>query len=523
MANVVEFILKGDDLSKQAFQSATASAQRLNAATKEVSGQLRATGQIFSQTGNIASQFGLVSMAQVINSAESAIVTFRQLQTEASSSKLAIAALAAAAVSLGASLGNFIGDQVYGPQEKRRAELIKALEFHANANIEILKLEQNRAGAQEEIRFRIAQQVSTLKESKTLTAEVRDGAINALTKLGELQLAANLRQNLEEAKAIGTAITARFNALKSGESAVLAQTTQFFDELAKRAERLVGTEEERLSLLKRINAAREEEKETLAKMGVLAAAERDKALRDGLSSTVLFTEGAAAAGLSFLESQRGLATTYLQIWSESLLNVRAAFVNFSSTVIATFSQGIGNAVASIATGAQTASQAFKQLGAQMLGMLVSFAVRMAVNTLLALAFQASISKATVATALSIASAWAPAAAFASLATLGSNATAAAAAMVGTVALGTTLANVGLAGVAHGGLDRVPREGTYLLSGGERVVQPSANRDLESFLAEQNSGRRSTQVVVMIGERTLLDIVAEASRDGRLEIDARSVT
>ncbi len=41
--------------------------------------------------------------------------------------------------------------------------------------------------------------------------------------------------------------------------------------------------------------------------------------------------------------------------------------------------------------------------------------------------------------------------------------------------------------AHTGLDFVPREQTYLLSKGERVVQPQANRDLTEFLQSENRG------------------------------------
>lgn len=42
-------------------------------------------------------------------------------------------------------------------------------------------------------------------------------------------------------------------------------------------------------------------------------------------------------------------------------------------------------------------------------------------------------------------------------------------------------------VAHGGLDYVPKETTYLLDEGERVVSPAQNRDLTNFL---NSGKSS---------------------------------
>lgn len=52
-----------------------------------------------------------------------------------------------------------------------------------------------------------------------------------------------------------------------------------------------------------------------------------------------------------------------------------------------------------------------------------------------------------------------------------------------VATGTTAANVaGIRGVAHSGIDNVPREGTWLLDKGERVVDSRTNMDLKNFLS-----------------------------------------
>ena len=41
----------------------------------------------------------------------------------------------------------------------------------------------------------------------------------------------------------------------------------------------------------------------------------------------------------------------------------------------------------------------------------------------------------------------------------------------------------VSGVAHGGLDYVPKESTYLLDKGERVLSPNQNKDLNKFMAE----------------------------------------
>lgn len=58
---------------------------------------------------------------------------------------------------------------------------------------------------------------------------------------------------------------------------------------------------------------------------------------------------------------------------------------------------------------------------------------------------------------------------------------------GAAVTGTT-AGAAIAGVAHGGIDNVPAESTYLLNKGERVLSPRQNRDLTDFMdRSQNNG------------------------------------
>ena len=45
-------------------------------------------------------------------------------------------------------------------------------------------------------------------------------------------------------------------------------------------------------------------------------------------------------------------------------------------------------------------------------------------------------------------------------------------------------------VAHGGLERVPEDATYLLKQGERVLSPNQNKDLSRFLNQEPSGSAS---------------------------------
>ncbi|WP_086932195.1 hypothetical protein [Agarilytica rhodophyticola] len=76
--------------------------------------------------------------------------------------------------------------------------------------------------------------------------------------------------------------------------------------------------------------------------------------------------------------------------------------------------------------------------------------------------------------------------------------------LGAAAAGSVIALGGayaadVAGIAHGGLDNVPKESTYLLDKGERVLSPRQNQDLTSFLDDNNAGRQQGDVTVIVNE------------------------
>lgn len=50
-----------------------------------------------------------------------------------------------------------------------------------------------------------------------------------------------------------------------------------------------------------------------------------------------------------------------------------------------------------------------------------------------------------------------------------------------------LKGINIAGIAHGGLGYVPKESTYLLDKGERVLSPGQNKDLTNFMAGGGNG------------------------------------
>jgi len=52
-------------------------------------------------------------------------------------------------------------------------------------------------------------------------------------------------------------------------------------------------------------------------------------------------------------------------------------------------------------------------------------------------------------------------------------------------------------MAHSGIDRIPREGTWLLEEGERVVDARTNADLKNFLEKSNKSGGSITVNVPV--------------------------
>lgn len=77
------------------------------------------------------------------------------------------------------------------------------------------------------------------------------------------------------------------------------------------------------------------------------------------------------------------------------------------------------------------------------------------------------------------------------------------------------------GQAHAGLTNVPREGTYLLQAGERVIPPAQNQDLSKFLTDANGsggGGRSIEVGEM--HFHLFENVSNAS--ALLNMDNRTI-
>lgn len=85
--------------------------------------------------------------------------------------------------------------------------------------------------------------------------------------------------------------------------------------------------------------------------------------------------------------------------------------------------------------------------------------------------------------------------------------------------GTTM---NLSGQAHSGIDNIPREGTWLLDKGERVVDSRTNQDLKKFLANQqkgtsNQGKPDIKVNIINNGEQVKAKADVKERDGQIEV------
>ncbi|MDC5154342.1 transglycosylase SLT domain-containing protein [Acinetobacter baumannii] len=87
-----------------------------------------------------------------------------------------------------------------------------------------------------------------------------------------------------------------------------------------------------------------------------------------------------------------------------------------------------------------------------------------------------------------------------------------------VAQAAQIKSVNLTGMAHNGIDNVPAEGTWLLDGGERVLNPNQNKDLTNYLSNQKD--RGPQVVVYNNSKASVD--TQVGDDGKVYVTIEDV-
>ena len=73
----------------------------------------------------------------------------------------------------------------------------------------------------------------------------------------------------------------------------------------------------------------------------------------------------------------------------------------------------------------------------------------------------------------------------------------------------------VAGIAHGGLDNVPAEATYLLQKDERVLSPKQNKDLVKFMANSQNNKTGG---ITINNNSKAEVSAIQNPDGTVTVD-----
>lgn len=92
----------------------------------------------------------------------------------------------------------------------------------------------------------------------------------------------------------------------------------------------------------------------------------------------------------------------------------------------------------------------------------------------------------------------------------------------TASIISTIQSVSLSGMAHSGIDNIPKEGTWLLDRGERVVDSRTNQDLKTFLSNQGknstqSGKQSVNVQIINNGSPAQAKVTSEEKDGQMQI------
>lgn len=198
---------------------------------------------------------------------------------------------------------------------------------------------------------------------------------------------------------------------------------------------------------------------------------------------------------------------------------------------------IGASVAQIVVYGKSASEVFanlfKSLAAQVIQYLIKATIQYIAEQIIQLQIAAAAFTTKSAQNVSLAATTAAAAAaagtpiaMAAAAAAASAATIAAGTLAYTTAVGAFSAIGQVGGVAHGGLDFVPRESTFLLDKGERVLSPRQNKDFTSFLDEDDNRGGAMSGDVYLEEAGVVErigrVLYNGARDGRNKLAIQGI-
>lgn len=258
--------------------------------------------------------------------------------------------------------------------------------------------------------------------------------------------------------------------------------------------------------------------------GVLNDEQYEMAVQALEDRNELFTE----KNEELLEVNAGFWEQYMEAAEENLGN----FDILAGNMLENFSGRFGDAFEAMVFDAETLGDAVSGMAEGMARSVVNALGEMAAQWLAYQAVQMVMGKTSEATAVagaavagtSIAAAYAPAAAMASLASFGANSAPAMAGMTATVGLAEGMA---LMGMAHDGIDSVPKTGTWLLEKGERVMTSQTSAKIDGVLEDIRRGgyggqaggnssvNQNIYVTGQVDKRTSTQMATDAARKQKM--------
>lgn len=181
---------------------------------------------------------------------------------------------------------------------------------------------------------------------------------------------------------------------------------------------------------------------------------------------------------SKLRTWESLMDDYKKVADDSSSYVEDSFVRAFDSMNTNFSRTLGQAIIEGDSLKDTMGQVAKTFGVDVVSGLIKIGTQMAINSALGKAAQAESAATAMVTGPQIAAAYAPAATMTSVASFGSSAAMALTAIAAVAALTSGLSMVGM---AHDGIANVPKEGTWLLDKGERVLSAQQNKDFTDYI------------------------------------------
>jgi hypothetical protein len=216
-------------------------------------------------------------------------------------------------------------------------------------------------------------------------------------------------------------------------------------------------------------------------------------------------------------------------WERYLAAAERSFSNFDNMAgnsLENFSARFGSEFESMIFDAKTLEESIASLAEGMARSVVSALGEMAAQWLAYQAVQMIVGKSTQAAAATTLSFNAMASqqlaainAFASTAAIpvvgpAMAPAAATAAIAATSPMVAAVSSLALAGMAHDGIDSIPKEGTWLLDKGERVVDRRTNEDLKDFLSDGGKGKSDVTIPISVKVTAGQDVSeADAQRQG----------